>query len=65
MRGSSGGVGDHVLDYDVELNKLRLHSHNNVYFQTITLGKHMNPFILLTFRQIIPLLIVYKDDFRI
>ena len=34
-----------VVDSGIQVNELELHSCNYVHFQTITLGKGMNPLI--------------------
>ena len=47
-RASQHGVMDKVLNYRTVVSKFKLQSHYYIYLQTNTLGKGMNPHILLT-----------------
>ncbi len=45
--GSPHDIMDKVLNWDLEVSEFKLHSCYYVHFQTNTLGKGMNPLILL------------------
>ena len=59
------GVVAKVLDYSVVVNEFDHQNRYYVHFRTNTLGKGMNPLILLAIGFIESLLFIYKDDFGI
>ena len=54
-----------VQDCNLEVSEFELKSRYNVYFQTNTLGKGMNPIPLLVMGYIVSMQLFYIDGFGI
>ena len=54
-----------AMDCGIVVRKFELQSHYYVHFQTNTLGKGMNPLILLAMGELASLLFFWKDAFGI
>ena len=59
------GVMANGLDNDIVVSEFELQSRFYIHFQTNTLGKGMNSLILSVSGYIVPLLLLYEDEFSI
>ena len=65
IRGCPRGVIVKAMDFGIAVSEFILQSRYYIYFRANTLGKDMNPLILLAMGYIVPLPFFYENGFDI